>query len=292
MIIFQKYKEVFAENSTKLGITSTTTHKIDTGDSRPINHPPYRVFPIENQAIVTELKTMVKNDVIEPCYSPWASPVVLVKKKNGTLRFCVDYRKINEVTKKDVYPLPLIEDTTHVMAGMQYFSVMDLKTGYWQVAVDEKDRDKTAFITPHGLYRFKVMPMGLTNAPATFQRLMDMVLAGFKWKICLVYLDDIVVFSKDFESHLSNLAMVFKALVKHNLKLKLGKCYFFKDRINYLGHVISQNGVEPDFKKIKSISLYLRPTNINSLRQFLGICTYYRKFVRNFFKPCKNLEVA
>lgn len=159
---------------------------------------PYRVSAHEREAIRTQVEDMLADDVIQPSKCPWAAPVVLVKKKDGTLRFCVDYRRLNKITKKDVYPLPRIDDALDHLCHAKYFSSMDLTTGYWQIEVDKKDREKTAFITPDGLYEFKVMPFGLCRAPATFQRVMDTVLAGLKWHTCLVYLDDVVFFCTEF----------------------------------------------------------------------------------------------
>ena len=155
---------------------------------------------------------MQQKDVIEPSSSPWASPIVLVKKRDGSTRFCVDYRKLNKVTRKDAYPLPRIDDTLNTLAGAQWFSTLDLVSGYWQVEVDPNDRPKTAFCTTEGLFQFKVMPFGLCNAPATFQRLMDLVLAGLQWSHCLVYLDDVIVIGRSFTEHLQNLQAVFKRL--------------------------------------------------------------------------------
>ena len=171
---------------------------------------------------------MPTRDIIQPSKSPWASPTVVVRKKDGSARFCIDYRRLNSVTHKDAYPFSRIDDTLDTLAGSQWFSTLDLLSGYWQVEVAESDRTKTAFITQEGLFEFKVMQFGLYNAPATFQRLMNLVLAGVQRSECLVYLDDIIVLGKSYEDHLQNLGIVLCKLHCANLRLKLPKCAFCK----------------------------------------------------------------
>ncbi|KAM7299364.1 retrovirus-related Pol polyprotein from transposon 17.6 [Ixodes scapularis] len=189
--LLAEYRDCFATSS-KVRQTAVAKHRIVTkDDARPVHRSPYRVSAKKREVIQEQVQEMLNDDIIQPSSSPWASPVVLVKKKDGTLRFCVDYRQLNAVTKKDVYPLPRIDDTLDRLRHSRYFSSMDLKSGYWQIEVDERDREKTAFVTPDGLYEFKLMPFGLCTAPATFQRVMDTVLAGLKWQSCLVYLDDV-----------------------------------------------------------------------------------------------------
>ncbi|GFX19565.1 hypothetical protein TNCV_2074731 [Trichonephila clavipes] len=195
---------------------------------------------------------MLDEGIVQPSESPWSSPIVLVRKKDGSWRFCVDYRKLNSVTKKDVYPLPRIDDTLDCLKGAMFFSSMDLRSGYWQIEIDEADREKTAFITPEGLYEFKVMPFGLCNAPATFERMMDNLLRHFKWTMCLCYLDDIIVFSETFEDHLIRLRLVLKCLQEAGLKLNSKKCLFAAQEVKILGHLVSSNGVRPDPDKIKA----------------------------------------
>lgn len=178
----------------KLGFTNMAQHAIDTGDAQPISCVPYRVSATERRIIIEKITEILKTKRHSPVFSPWAAPVVLVKKKSGDYRFCIDYRRLNAVTKNDVYPLPRMDDVFDRLAGAKYFSSLELMSGYWQVPVANAYTCKTAFVTPEGLYEFLRMPFGLNNAPSTFQRLMDRVLARLKWQMCLVYLDDVLIF--------------------------------------------------------------------------------------------------
>ncbi|UYV75834.1 hypothetical protein LAZ67_13001501 [Cordylochernes scorpioides] len=221
--VLRRFIGVFELQKAGPKITSLDVkHRIDTGDHAPIRQRPYRVSPYERGVIQTEVDKMLKSGIVKPSDSPWSSPVVLVKKKDGTWRFCVEYRRLNKITRKDVYPLPRIADTLDSSKGASVFSTMDLKSGYWQIEVDEADRENT--VTPDGLFEFKVIPFGLCNAPTTFERIMDNLLRGLKWNICLCYLDDIIVFSKTMEEHILRLEMVLSCLSKAaNLKDPSGR---------------------------------------------------------------------
>ncbi|GFS54092.1 hypothetical protein TNCV_2526601 [Trichonephila clavipes] len=224
--LLRKFSGLFTKTDKSRAAKTNVKHRIFTGDHAPINQRAYRVSPTERRIIHEEVQKMLDEGIVQPSESPWSSPIVLVRKKDGSWRFCVDYRKLNSVTKKDVYPLPRIDDTLDCLKGAMFFSSMDLRSGYWQIEIDEADREKTAFITPEGLYEFKVMPFGLCNAPATFERMMDNLLRHFKWTMCLCYLDDIIVFSETFEDHLIRLRLVLKCLQEAGLKLNSKKCLF------------------------------------------------------------------
>ena len=220
-------------------------------------------------------------DVIKPSHSPWSSPIILVRKKDGSTRFCIDFRKVNSITKKDAYTLPRVDDTLDTLGGSKIFSTLDLASGYWQVEVAEEDRLKTAFTTPEELYEFKVMPFELCNAPATFQRLMDHVLNDLKWTECLVYFDDIVVIGKTFQEHVYHLGTVLLRLRQAGLKLQTAKCNFCQQKlIRFLGHIILADGVAADPDKTKVISNLPTPTDKRDVQQFLGLVNYYRRFIK------------
>ncbi len=235
------------------------------------------------------LAGMLKSEVVQPSSSPWASPIVLVKKKDNSFRFCVDYRKLNDVTHKDAYPLPRIDDTLDSLSGSKWFSTIDLLSGYWQVEVAEEDRPKTAFCTTEGLFEFKVMPFGLSNAPATFQRLMDLVLSGLPWSQCLVYLDDVIILGRTFSEHLANLNSVIGRLREAGLKLQPKKCNFLRHEVSYLGHV-SDKGVTADPAKIERVASWPIPTTTKAVQQFLGFAGYYRRFIQNFADIARPLH--
>lgn len=204
--------DIFAKNNTDLGRTDRVAHHIDTGDSRLIKQPPRRLPQTQMEEAEKQITDMMDHGIIEPSESPWASPIVLVKKKDGSTRFCIDFRKVNNATIKDAYPLPRIDDSIDGLSGAEWFSTLDLASGYWQVGMHEEDRRKTAFVTRSGLYQFTVMPFGLCNAPSTFQRLMELVLSGLQWKLCLIYLDDVIIFAKSFNVEVERLQQVFNRL--------------------------------------------------------------------------------
>ncbi|UYV79051.1 K02A2.6-like [Cordylochernes scorpioides] len=287
--LLERFSELF-NPITKSPSELITKHKITTGDARPLKRRPYRVSPSERKIIQEEVDRMMEIGVVQPSESPWASPVVLVRKIDGSVRFCVDYRGLNKVTKKDVYPLPRVDDALDCLKGAKIYSTLDLKSGYWQISVDEADREKTAFITPDGLFEFKVMPFGLCNAPATFERMMDGLLKGLRWTICLCYLDDVVVFADSFSDHLTRIEAVLNCFKKVGLRLNPSKCSFGASKIKILGHQVDQNGIRPDEEKIKAITEFPAPNNLQQVRSFLGLSSYYRRFVRNYADIARTLN--
>ena len=233
--------------------TDAVEHNIDTGDSRPIRCAPRRMSPQKIKQEEVCVDEMLTGGQIESSDSPWSAPVVLVTKKDGGIRFCVDYRRLNLATVKDAYPLPRIDYTLDMLAGKRWFSTLDLAIGYWQVSLSPEARCKTAFATHSGLFQFKVMPFGLCNAPATFERLMDRVLQGLRWSRCLVYLDDISSFWTTFDDALDNLTLIFERLRSYGLQLKSTKCHLFQTSVPFLGHVVGRRGLECDPRKITDV---------------------------------------
>ena len=226
-----EFRSLFVTEGGPTGRTSKVKHAIIT-NGLPVREPIRRIPNALQETVKLEVEKMLKDGVIRESNSPWSSPIVMIKKKDGSWRFCVDFRKVNSMTQKDAYPLPRIDETLEALTGSQFFTTLDLASGYWQVEMEEADRKKTAFSTREGHFEFNVMPFGLTNAPATFQRLMECVLAGLTYEQCLIYLDDIVVFSVTFDQHLERLKMVFHHLAEAGLKLKPSKCHFAKSEID------------------------------------------------------------
>ena len=280
--LLTKHQHNFATSSSDLGRTSVLQHEIKTGQAKPVRQParrPPRSFEGEEENIIDE---QLKAGIIRPSSSPWASPLVYVKKKDGTIRPCVDYRKLNAVTQFDSFPLPRIDDCLDCLDGSSYFSTLDLQSGYWQVEVKESDREKTAFRTRSGLFEYNVMPFGLSNAPSTFERCMELVLKGLQWKTLLIYLDDVIIFSRTFEEHISRLDEVFYRLSKAGLKLKPSKCNLFQSEVLYLGHIITSDGVKANPEKLAAVADWATPTNVKDIRSFMGLCSYYRRFIKGF----------
>ena len=280
--LLMQNESVFSTSEYDLGLTDLVVHHIDTGAARPVRQQLRKFPPAHIETITTHVDNMLRQGIIEPASSPWASNVVLVKKKDGTYRCCIDYRQLNNVTVRDAYPLPRTDACLDAMADASWFSTFDLRSSYHQVWVSPEDRDKTTFICPRGMYRFRTMPFGLCNAGATFQRLMDILMTGLHLEICLVYLDDIVVFARDAQQHLERLKQVFDRLRGAGLKLKPSKCAFFRRSVVFLGHVISKEGIETDPAKVRAITEWPTPTSITEVRSFVGLASYYRRFVRSF----------
>ena len=265
-----------------LGHTTVLEHTINTGTHPPVHQKLYPVPFAQRKVIQDHIDKMLKQGVIRPSNSPWSSPVVLVKKPDNTLRFCCDFRGLNAVTIKDTYPLPRTDDILATLGKTRFYSSLDLMAGYWQVGVAEQDRPKTAFITFGGLWEWNTLPFGLCNAPSLFQRLMERILAGILWNFCFCYIDDILVCSPTFEQHLDHLKQVFQRLRDANLKLKLKKCQFARTEVPYLGHVVTKDGVKVNPAKTQKIHDYPQPTSVTELKGFIGLASYYRRYVPNF----------
>ena len=273
----------FASKKRPIGRVWSGKHVIETLPGKgPMSQRLRPMAPAERTVVRDEVQKMIDQSVIRPSSSPWASPIVLVKKKDGSTRFCVDYRKLNDITVKDVFPLPRTTDLLESFQGSKYFSTLDAAAGYWQIPMDENSIQKSAFISSEGLFEFLVMPFGLCNAPATFQRTMNCLLAGINGISCLVYLDDIIIFSRSFEEHLKSLEEVFRRLVEGGLVLKVTKCQFAVEQVEYLGHIVSANGLKPDPRKVEKLRSFPQPKNLTELRAFLGFAGYYRRFIKNF----------
>jgi hypothetical protein len=255
----------------------------------PLSKAPYRMAPAEMAELKNQLQELMERGFVRPSVSPWGAPVLFVKKKDGSMRLCIDYRQLNKVTIKNRYPLPRIDDLFDQLQGATVFSKIDLRSGYHQLRIRDEDVQKTAFRTRYGHYEFLVMPFGLTNAPAAFMDLMNRVFRDFLDRFVVVFIDDVLVYSKTREEHARHLEAVLQRLREHSLFAKLSKCEFWLGEVRFLGHVISGEGIAVDPEKIDAVVRWSQPRTVTEVRSFLGLAGYYRRFISGFAKLARSL---
>ncbi|CAF1949063.1 unnamed protein product [Rotaria magnacalcarata] len=280
--VLKKHHSLFDASKTTIAQTSMS-HLICTGDNPPTTSKPYLQTIEKQNATYDTIQQMLKNKQIRASHSQFSAPVLLIKKRDGSYRFIVDYRKLNNITIQDNYPLPNLEQTIQIVGGCQHYTKLDLRSGYFQIPIHEDDKHKTAFITVHGLYQFNVLAQGLKNSPPSFQRTMSNLLSPCK-KFCLVYLDDILIFSNSFTQHVVHLNQVLAILNKHKFQLNPQKCELARTMINYLGHTISAERMEPLQERIEKILAIPQPHSLNQANAFIGAIGWYRKFINNYAK--------
>ena len=287
--LLEKYSQVFVNGlDDPLSRTCAVEQSIDTGDSRPIKQRPYRIPVHLHHVVDQQVEEMLARGLIRPINSPWSSPIVLAPKKDGDYRFCVDFRRLNAVTRKDAYPMPRVDEIFDKLSGARYFSTLDLASGYWQVPVNEEDIGKTAFTFGSNHHEFTVIPFGLTNAPATFQRMMAKLLHGIKG--CLVFIDDIIFFADTWDEHQRILEEVLCRIQDADLKIKRSKSQFGKESVEFLGHIVSAKGIHPNPVKVQAVQNFPTPSSFSDVRAFVGMASYYRRHVRNFTDIAASLH--
>ncbi|GJX58080.1 putative reverse transcriptase domain-containing protein [Tanacetum coccineum] len=288
--IVQDFPEVFPEDLSGLPPTRQVEFQIDlVPGAAPVARAPYRLAPSEMKELSEQLKELSDKGFIRPSSSPWGAPVLFVKKKDGSFRMCIDYRELNKLTVKNRYPLPRIDDLFDQLQGSSVYSKIDLRSGYHQLRVREEDIPKTAFRTRYGHYEFQVMPFGLTNAPAVFMDLMNRVCKPYLDKFVIVFIDDILIYSKNKKEHEEHLKQILELLKKEELYAKFSKCEFWIPKVQFLGHVIDSEGIHVDPAKIESIKDWTSPKSPTEIRQFLGLAGYYRRFIEGFSKIAKPM---
>lgn len=292
----REYKDIFYTDKLPLTFTNQVKHSIRTKNEDPIYVKPYRQPPAETEEIRAQVKKLLENNIIRESYSPWNAPVHLVPKKmdaSGEVKYrmVIDYRRLNEITVDDRYPLPNITDLFDRLGRSKYFTTLDLANGYHQIEIEERDRQKTAF-SADGHYEFLRMPFGLKTAPATFQRLMDNILRGLQGHHCLVYMDDMIIYSSSLQEHIKDLRAIFDRLRQTNLKIQLDKSEFLRKEVLYLGHTITDQGLKPNDDKIKAVLNYPLPKTVTEIKSFLGLIGYYRRFIKDFAKVTQPMTAC
>ena len=283
--LLKEYHDIFFLEKQDMGHTKVAEHKIvlKDPDTPPFKERFRRIPPPQLDKVRDHLKLILDAGVIRPSNSPWCNAVVLVRKKDGSLRFCIDFRKLNSLTVKDSHPLPRICETLESLAGAAHYSTFDMNSGFWQVPMSPESKQYTAFtLGSMGLYECESMPFGLCNAPPTFQRLMLNCLGELNLTYCLIYLDDVIVFSHTKEEHLERMRVIFDRLREHGLKLKPSKCEVFRTEINYLAHHVSKKGVQPSKKNLESIAQCPPPDTYTKVKSFVGLVGHYRRFIKGF----------
>ena len=290
--VITQYREVCPDVPSK---TNLIEHDVDVGDSAPgdsapIKQHPYRVSPMKKELLDKEVQYMLKNDIIEESQSNWSSPCILVEKHDGRFRFCTDFRNVNDKTKSGSFPIPRIAECIDQIGNAKFVSTFDMLKGYWQVPLTQRAREISVFVTPRGLYQYKVMPFGMKNAPATFQRMVNKLVRDIdRWE---GYIDDVVIYSANWSDHISQIKSFFQIMREAKLTINLMKSEFGKATVKYLGHILGQGQVRPLDAKIQTIAKFPFPTSRKELARFLGMAGYYRNFCLNFLEiaaPLKNL---
>ena len=286
-----EFHHVFSLEPNEIGCTDATRHVIELMKDKPFKERFRHIAPPLVDEVRQHIQEMLDGGAIRPSQSPWCNAVVLVRKKDGSLQFCIDFRRLNAQTKKDAYPLPCMQETMESMVGTRHLSCMDLKSGFWQVQMDKESRQYTTFtVGSMGMYEFLRMPYGLCNAPATFLHLMQNCLGELNLTYALIYLDDVIVYSKTEEEHLVRLRAVLERFMEHCLKLKLSKCNFFRTEISYLGHKVSAAGMEPGTDGLKGITEIVPPATYTQVWKFLGATGYFQRFIKGYAQIAKPLN--
>ena len=287
--LLHAYSKAFSFSDLDIGHATAGKHAIDVGNAPPVRQRLRRQPPAHQAAVDEHVQTMLDQGIIEPAQSPWAANLVMVMKKSGEYRCCVDYRSLNLVTKKDTYCLPRIDACLDAMAGAAWFSTFDLRSSYYQDELEESSKEKTAFICRKGQYQYVRMPMGLCNSGATFQRLIDITLTGLSYDICMTYIDDVIVYSRTLGEHFERLRIVLARLICAGLKIKTSKTFLLQRTVSFLGHLVSGDGIRAHPDKTAQILNWGRPTSVKNVRAFIGITSYYRKFVNQYARVAAPL---